>query len=142
VTATLAQIREGLAANLSAIPNVQVSAYMLSSPTPPTLWVFPEETDFDLTMQRGLDCYHLTIQAYIGAVADEGSQVLLDTLLDPASATSVKAAVEADRTLGGAVESLRVTKQTGYRLYQVPNMGHATSMAQILGCEWTVEVYT
>lgn len=141
MSATLAQVRKGIATNLGAISGVQVSPYMLSNPTPPMLYVFPDEVDFDLTMHRGLDCFRLTIQAMIGFVGDEGAQTLLDTLIDPNDSSSVKKAVESDKTLGGVVDDLRVTKQTGYRLYEVPNVGRGMSSAQIIGAEWTVEVY-
>lgn len=135
------QIRAGIAANLDAIPNVQASAYMLANPLPPSVWVVPDETDYDEAMQRGLDCVKITVQAFAGLVADQGAQALLDEMLDPAGATSVKAAIEADRTLGGVVDDLRVVRHTGYQVFQRPNLGSGTSTGQLVGAEWSVDVY-
>ena len=56
-------------------------------------------------------------------------------MLAPTGATSVKAAVESDRTLGGVVESLRVTQCSGYQTYTLPGD------RQVLGAEWTVEIH-
>lgn len=140
MAATLTQIREGIATNLSAIPDVQVSAYMLASPTPPAIHVFPgtaaagEAITYDLAFHRGLDEYHLTIQAFVGAVGDIGAQKLLDGFIAPTGTVSVKAAAESDRTLAGLVGSVHVTSCTGYRTYI------AEGRPPVLGCEWAVEV--
>lgn len=141
MSATLTQIREALATALDAIPDVQASAYMLGNPTPPSVWVFPDETDYDETMQRGLDCFKFTVQGFAGLVADKAAQITLDKMLAPDGASSVKAAVESDRTLGGIVDDLRVVRHTGYQIYQRPNLGSGTSQGQLISAEWTVEVY-
>lgn len=138
---TLAQIREGLALNLTAaITDAQVSAYMLSQPTPPALHVYPgsfgagQAIEYDIAFHRGLDRWHLIIQAFVGAVGDKGPQLLLDQFMAPAGGKSVKAAVEADRQLGGLVQDTVVTSCTGYRTYV------AEGRPPVLGCEWAVEV--
>lgn len=141
MSATIAQIRAGLAANLGSIPDVQVSAYMLGSPTPPTIWLRPDQTIYDEAMQRGLDCVHITITAFVGLVADQGAQILLDTLLAPTGASSVKTAAESDKTLGGTVQDLRVTQHNGYQVFADPNIGRGTGHGQYLAADWTVEVY-
>jgi hypothetical protein len=135
--ATIAEIRAGLAANLTTIDGFQVEAtgaYMLGAPTPPSIEAFPEESEYDLTMQRGTDGRNWTVRAFVGLATDIAAQKKLDLLLAPSGPMSVKAAVEADRTLGGVIDDLRVTRDTGYRLYQ------PTPQIQVLGCEWTVEI--
>jgi len=132
--ATLAQIREGLATNLREITGCQVSAYMLSQPTTPCLYVVPGDIEFDQAMQRGMDRWTFRVVALAGLASDIGAQKKLDEFLAPSGATSVKAAVEADRTLGGVVDDLRVTAATGYRTYGQPG-------GQVhLGVEFTVDV--
>lgn len=132
---TIAELRAGLATNLGTIADVQVSAYMLSSPTPPAAHVFPEEVTYDKAMQRGLDLYTFTVQMFVGLVSDIGAQKKLDTFLAPTGATSVKAAIEADRTLGGKCDDLRVTTATGYKVYQL-----AGQTGAVLGAEWSVTI--
>jgi len=132
--ATLAEIRAGLATNLSTIAGCQISGYMLSAPTPPCLYVVPGDIEFDQAMQRGMDRWTFRVVALAGLASDIGAQKKLDEFLAPSGATSVKAAVEADRTLGGVVDDLRVTAATGYRTYGQPG-------GQVhLGVEFTVDV--
>lgn len=134
--ATLAQIREGLAANLATLDDVQVSPYMLDSPTPPTLQVMgPDQVTYDLAMRGGLDEWTMIVQGFAGGATDKGAQILLDEWISAVGAKSVKAALESDITLGGLIPGLNVQNASGYRIYQLENRAAA------LGCEWQVTVY-
>lgn len=139
MAATIAQIRQGFADTISVTltgTSWQVSAYMLASPTPPSIDVFSAGIDFDTAMGRGNDDMHFVVRAMVPFVADIGGQTLLDTLVDPTTpATSLKAIIEADKTLGGKVSSLQVETVSETKLYDVPGGTPA------LGCEWTVLVY-
>ena len=139
MAANLAAIRAGLAANLNTLTgapgNVQVSAYMLSNPTPPTLQVMgPDHIDYDLAMQRGVDELAIIVQGFVGAITDIGAQTNLDLWLAGAGGLSVKAALESDRTLSGSVDDSYVESASGYKIYQLD------SQAQVLGAEWTVRL--
>lgn len=134
MSVTLAEIREGIAANLAVLTGCQVSAYMLSNPTPPTIHVYPTDVEYDLAMGRGLDKWKLTVQAFVGLSTDIGAQAKLDEFLAPSGSQSVKAAIEADRTLGGSVADATAVSCTGYRVYVREGGG------PVLGAEWLVEV--
>ena len=137
--AVLADIRVALAAALQpaldAVGGGQPSAYTLESPTPPTLWVMgPDQIVYDMTMRRsGFDQWTMIVQGFVGSPLDKAAQVNLDLWLAPSGATSVKAAIEADRTLGGIVDDLTVTEASGYRRYQFQTNGPT-----VLGCDWSV----
>lgn len=137
--ATLSAIREGLRANLASLDlggysALQVSAYGLSNPTPPCVQVIgPDEITYDRAMQRGHDDWVILVQAFTGLVTDRGAQELLDRLLESSGSSSVKAAIESDRTLGGAAQFCRVERASGYRQY-------ASAQGDVLGCEWFVAV--
>jgi hypothetical protein len=134
----LSVIRSGLVTNLNAIPNVQISGYRLANPTPPGIHVFPgagsQDITYDLAMHRGLDRVPFTVQAFVGATTDQGAQKLLDKFINPTGTQSVKTAVEADRTLSGAVQDLHVTSCTGDRIYVTEGR------TPLLGAEWVVEI--
>ncbi len=130
--ASLANIRAGLAANLSTIDGWQISAYHLSSAVMPSLQVMgPEELSYDLAFGRGLDQWTMSIMAFAGLTTDVGAQKVLDTLLDTGS---VKTALQTDKTLGGAARDLRVTDMQDYRAYVL-------GTTQVLGCKWNVAVW-
>lgn len=130
----LSAIREGLADALQAIPELQASPYMLANPTPPSAHVVPDEVQYDQTMGRGHDDWFMTVQAFVGIATDIGAQKRLDLMLNPSGAFSVKAAVEADVTLGATVDDVRVESCTGYRTYEMADGSH------VLGAEWRVHV--
>lgn len=133
---TLAAIRAGLAANLANVPGAQVSAYVLANPTLPTIWVRPatEPVNYHQAMGNGLDEWMMLVQAYVGTPSDIGAQKQLDEFLASSGATSVKAAIESDKTLGGAASDLMVTNCSGYLEYSRPDGTTA------LGAEWNVRV--
>jgi hypothetical protein len=139
VAASLTAIRAGLAANLSGIAGVEnVSPYVLSNPTPPVIWVRPapdELITYHGAMRNGLELWHLVVEAYVGVGSDVGAQMLLDTLVESTGASSVKAALEADKTLGGAAADLKVDDAHGYAEYARPDG------PSLLGCRWNVLVH-
>ena len=132
----MAEIRQGLVDNLSAISGVQWSPYLLASPTPPSGHVIPSEIAYDRAMHRGMDEVTMTVQAFVALGLDQAAQMKLDELLAPSGATSVKAAIEADRTLGGKVQDAWVSAVTGYTLVTIPDRG------QMLSADWSVTVRT
>lgn len=139
--ATLTEIREGLAANLEAIGGCQVSAYMAEAPLTPGLYVIgPDAIDYDLAMHRGLDHWTIVIQGFTGPSSDRGKQMILDEWLAPSGSSSVKAAVESDQTLGGAltgvIGGVRVARVEAYRDYQL------TNGTVLFGAAWFVDVFS
>lgn len=135
--ADMQDLREALALNLSQIENIQVSAYMLANPTPPAIHVIPAQTEYHQTMgSGGAEWWQFTIQAFVAATSDIGSQQRLDRMLGSDGPDSVKAALESDPTLGGLCDDLIVTSRTGYQVFVPDGRG------ALLGAEWTVRVFT
>jgi len=108
------QIREAMEAALKARfgDGFQVSGYLLTSPTSPGFEIDldPEGVNFDQAMGRGLDEWWFLIRGFVAKASDVGSQKLRDKMLNPSGDFSVKAAIEVDRTLGGACHACRVVK--------------------------------
>ena len=70
--------------------------------------------NYDRTFQRGLDEYNFVITLIVGRVGERSAQRLLDSYVSTTGSSSVKLAVESDRTLGGKCDSLRVTDMRNY----------------------------
>lgn len=126
-------IRAGLAANLAALSSVQVSKYVLGSPTPPFAMVDEGEIEYDEAMGGGLDMLVFVVVVGVQFTTDLGSQVTLDALRDPL--TGIKHVVESDATLGGACDYCVVTKASK------PQVRKLDGGTTYLGCDFTVEVY-
>lgn len=133
--ADISTIREGIARNLERIRDIQVSAYMLASPTPPCIHIFPASIEYDRSMQRGLDIVNFTVEALVSFGLDQGGQIRLDRLLAPTGMQSVKESIETDRTLGQMVQDLQVERMSSYRVVSIPNQND-----QALSATWLVSV--
>ena len=116
MSTTIAALRAGLAANLQTISGLRVSAYVPDLIEPPMAVVSAPSIQYDTAFQRGTDEYTFTIDVYVGRQVVKNAQVLLDAYVDP---TAVKAAVESDRTLGGAAFDCRVVSMNSYRAEDV-----------------------
>jgi hypothetical protein len=66
--------------------------------------------DFDEAQNRGLDRGEVDVLVIVSRMNERGAQDKLDALLAGSGAGSVKAALEADRTLSGALATLRVVR--------------------------------
>ena len=70
------------------------------------------DLNYDFTLNRGFDSATCSILFIVGRMSESTAQDRLDGYLASSGATSVKTAIEADKTLGGAVSTLRVTQAT------------------------------
>ena len=123
---SVSELAQGLASNLSALPETQVSSCPISNPTPPTVWVARITTNYDKaygSRQTGktyTDEYTAIIQGFVDFTTDQGANAQLYNYLASSGSYSVKAAVEADLRLGGACDTLWVESSdfTGLSTFQ------------------------
>lgn len=111
--ATISELRQGIADNLSSIYGLRVSPTMLDAPRPPVAMVYPDTVAYDLNANRGADTFTFIVYVLVGRADDRTAQNRLDAYV--VGPDSVKAAIEADRTLGGAADTLRVTSMENYQ---------------------------
>lgn len=131
----LTAVRAGLAANLSAIEDLQVSPYFLSSPTFPSAFVRAGEGQFDLAGSGGMDKQTMFVRVLVAPFGDIGPGVNLDAYLAGTGPRSIKQAIEANPDLDGACDDLIVRSHEGEREYVFEDRPSA------LGTEFTVDVY-
>jgi len=133
--ALLTSIRDGLKTNLETISGLTAYEYVPDWIEPPIALVAPiNSLNYDSTMARGADTYEIPVIVYISRVDAQLSQDTVDGYLASSGATSVKAAIESDPTLGGAAMSVRVISATDYGEYEV------TQGTSFLGVTFNVEV--
>ncbi len=111
---TVSQLRTGLATNLATISGLRTAALIPDAPQPPIAVVIPDAISFDTSFARGLDTYTYTITVIVGRQSDRMAQNSLDNFCNPSGASSVKTAIESDKTLGGHAQTLQVTGMTTY----------------------------
>ena len=132
--ASLTSIRNGIGTNLGNISTLTVFNFVPDFIEPPTAVVGVVETiEYDTTIQRGADKYEIPIFVYVSRVDAQDSQETLDGYLASTGASSVKAQIESDVTLGGSANSSRVVEAKEVGVYTVNNIDY-------LGAEFIVEV--
>lgn len=125
--ATLTELRTGLAARLATISGLRTSATIPDQVNPPVAIVSVDSIAYDQSHARGLDEYGFTVTVVGPRIAERAAQNALDAYLAPTGAKSVKAAIEADRTLGGYAQTSRVTDMTGIAPVTVGDASYITA---------------
>ena len=105
-------VRTNLKTALQAITGLRVMDYVPDSTNVPTNNAFAVvgqlSMNYDYTLNRGFDFATCNIIVMVGRISEKDGQARLDGLLSSSGSTSIKQAIEADVTLGGALQTLRV----------------------------------
>lgn len=109
---TPSQVRDGIKTRLATIAGLRVHDTIPDSVAPPAAVVGLLELTFDLSMQRGLDAAAVEVLVIVGRMSERAAQDRLDAYLAGSGSTSVKTAIEADQTLGGACQTCTVQSAT------------------------------
>jgi hypothetical protein len=132
---TLDGIREGIAANLRTITGLRAVADLPDNPNPPIALVAPRTIEYDQAFAKGLAVYTFTVSVIVGRVAEREAQRRLNAYSDNKGSSSVKTAIESDKTLGGKAFDVRVISMDNIGAIQLND-------ATYLGADFTVSVYS
>ena len=105
----ISDVREGIKTNLSSIDGLRCYDLVPDVIVPPCVAVGQLDFTFDLNNARGLDQANLDVFVIVQRFSERTGQDKLDKYLAGSGDSSIKAAIESDRTLGGACNTLRVT---------------------------------
>jgi hypothetical protein len=131
---TIDQLRIGLATNLATISGLRTTAEIPDNPSPPIAIVQLRTVEYDQAFQRGMAVYTFLVTVIVGRSAEREAQRRLNDYCDNSGASSVKVAIESDRTLGGSAFDCRVISMDNIGNLQ---LGDATYLA----AEFTVNTY-
>jgi hypothetical protein len=131
-------IRNGLGANLRTLTGLRVSETIPDSFSPPIAIVSLQSVQyngaFNTSSAQGLTTYNFVVSVIVGKVAERVAQSRLDSYVST-GASSVKKAIESDRSLGGAAFDCVVSEMT--------NIGAVLLSGDVsyLAADFTVVVY-
>jgi len=114
MSSTIAEMRDGIAANLANIAGLRTTTVTPDLINPPIAIVQPQTVDYDETFQRGMATYSFVVTVIVGRAAERTAQTNLDLFVAQSGNKSVKTAIESDKTLGGKVFDTRVTTLRSY----------------------------
>ena len=104
---SITAIRTALATNLGTITGLRTAAEVPDLPNPPVAIVALNSVSYDRAYAKGMTSYTFVITVIVGRAAEREAQRRLDTYISTGS-SSVKYAVESDKTLGGNAYDCRV----------------------------------
>lgn len=133
---TLTELRVALASAVDAMAGITATALAPASPRPPCALILPGSPaiEYEQNFTDTDAWYSFTIRVLVGTENQQGAQTLLDSFLAPSGASSVRAALTADPTLGGKAMALRVTQASNYGSFIYGESSY-------LGAELSVRVY-
>jgi hypothetical protein len=116
MAATLAQIADGLETRLATITGLRVFDHIPDVFAPPCAFVMPENVQYWQGFAGGNAEHAYTVTVIVGRTSERASQKTLYAFMNYSGDTSIRAAIEADRTLGGVVQTLLVERSDNVRM--------------------------
>lgn len=112
--ASISELRTGIKTNLATINGLRTSDFQPDNINPPIAIVFPISVNYDETFHRGMQTYSFGVQVIVGRVSERSGQNALDAYCASTGTSSIKLAIESDKTLAGKAFDLRVTDMRNY----------------------------
>ena len=115
----LSTIRKGLATALGRVDRLRVSELIPEQVNPPVAVITRASVDYTQAMSGGLTEWSMQVQLVAGRMADQQTQRQIDAWLSWDNPQSVRQAIEADRSLGGACQTCLVTDAEALTAIQI-----------------------
>lgn len=110
--ATVGQVATGLQTALATISGLRAYSYQPEQLNPPMAFPVLNAVTYHGAMGSGLITMDWTINVVVGRYVDRVAHATLDGYLSYSGATSIRAALETDLTLGGVVQNLILSSST------------------------------
>jgi len=130
--ALLSELRTGIATNLATVAGLRTAATMPDNPSPPIAIVIPSTITFDDTFQRGMQTYSFNVLIVVGRVDERTAQNKLDAYCASTGASSIKLAIEKDKSLGGKAFDVRVSEMRNYGSIVIGEVTYLSSEFSVL----------
>lgn len=131
---SISLMRAAIATNLGTISGLRTSPEMPDNPNPPIALVRPVTVEYNQAFANGLTRYNFVVVVIVGRAEERTAQRSLDAFCSSTGSSSIKLAVESDKTLGGNAYDCRVTEMRNYTPIQL-NEG------TYLAAEFAVDVF-
>lgn len=106
--ATVSQVAAGLAARLATISGLRTYTYQPEQLNPPFAYPQINSVNYHRAFAGGDVVMDWTVHVVVGRWTDRTAHALLDEFLSYSGTKSIRAAIEADPTLGGVCSTLIV----------------------------------
>lgn len=113
--ATVSQVMTGVKNQLATITGLRVFDFQPDNINPPSAFPQIDSVEYHGAFGGGDVRFNMTVVTIVGRVSDRTAQSSLDAFLSYSGASSIRQAIEADRTLGGVAQTLVVSQSANIR---------------------------
>ena len=128
-----ADLHDAIAVALATIPGLRVADHLPEAVTPPMAVIQIQSVTYHRAMAGGSSEWKYVISVVAGRMGDRSAQLTLDGWMSWDGAQSVRAALEADRTLTGKCSTLIVDNMISIRPLQIGDASYLT-------CEFNLSI--
>lgn len=129
---TIEQIMLGVETRLKTITGLRAEEYVPDSINPPCAIVGVPPVEYHATFGNGHMKLPCTVTVLVSAALDRQGQLKLAGYVNPTGATSIKAAIEGDSTLGGVVSDCKVMSFRPLGIEEVGVVGYYGGVFDLL----------
>ena len=123
---TASELHAGLAAALAEIPGLRVADHVSENLNPPQAVVQLDQVTYHRAMGGGLSEWRFVVVMVAGRMGDRTGQLTIDGWLSWDGDQSVRAAIEADPTLGGVAHTTKVAQSLAIRPLSIGELTYLT----------------
>lgn len=127
-------LQSALATRLATITGLRVADHLPEQVMPPMAVIQLQSVNYHRAMAGGLSEWTFVVSLVAGRMGDRSAQLSLDGWIAWSGSSSVRAAIEADRTLGGACNTCKVAEMIAVRPLTLGDAAYLT-------CEFNVIVH-
>lgn len=106
--ATVTQVMDGLRARLATITGLRAFSYQPDQLNPPIGFPVLNSVTYHRAFNGGDVVFNVAVIVIVGRYLDRTADALLDKYLSYSGTDSIREALEADKTLGGICQTLKV----------------------------------
>jgi hypothetical protein len=112
--ALISDLRAGIATNLATIAGLRTGSTIPENVNPPFAIVAPSSMTYHMAMRNGMTTYNFVVTLVVGRADGRSAQNALDAFCSSTGSSSIRVAVESNRTLGGKAFDCVVTGMRNY----------------------------
>lgn len=126
MAATVSEAAAALKTALGTITGLRVVDYLPDQVNPPTALVGIDTVNYHGAFRNGDATYTYTVTVVVSRASERTAQQKLDAFLSATGATSVRAAIEADPTLGGVIQTCVVPTAGNIQVLNINDVMYLT----------------
>jgi len=131
---TASALQAGLTTRLNTVSGLRVADHLPEQINPPVAVIQIQSVTYHRAMGGGLSEWLFMVSAIAGRMGDRPAQTKLDGWMSYDGDQSIRAAIEADSTLGGACSTLKVADMISIRPISLGD-------AAYLACEFNIIIH-